>query len=157
MNPLIQQMTGFLAERGIPYRIQSITEKCFLPGVSIAQGMLLIDPDKLTYPGDILHEAAHLALTPPSLRGILSGKLDITPAEEMAALAWSYAAAISAGIAPSIVFHEHGYKGGGAHLVEQFSCGLPPGGPGVPMLQWYGMTTTFPQMTHWLRQTEALT
>lgn len=153
-DEVIEISTKFLAQIGVPVRVGPFPEDTFLPGLNIVDGTLCIDPERLLYPGDILHEAAHIALTPPSRRGSLGGKLQISPAEEMAALAWSYAAAVSIGIVPLIVFHEHGYKNGGAHLIEQFSSGLPPGGPGVPMLNWYGMTTTFPQMTHWLRQTE---
>ena len=126
----------------------------FLAGVTVRDGTLVIDRERLPWPGDILHEAAHIATAPPSRRGALNGKLTVTPAEEMAALAWSYAAAVAAGIDPHIVFHEGGYRNGGAHLVSQYASGMPPGGPGAPMLQWWGMTTTFPGMTHWIRQTE---
>lgn len=154
MTNVIDQMTAFLAGKGIPCRRKALSEPGFLPGLQIDQGELLIDPSQLKWPGDILHEAAHIALAPPSLRSLLSGKLAISPAEEMAALAWSYAAAVSAGIDPSIVFHEGGYKRGGTQLIEQFSSGLPPGGPGVPMLQWYGLTNDFPRMNSWLRENE---
>ena len=151
---LIQTATEFLTQIGVPVRIGAIAEACFLPGLNIMSGTLVIDPEQLSYPGDILHEAAHIALAPPSRRGALGGKLAITPAEEMAALAWSYAAAVSIGIDPLIVFHEHGYKKGGAQLASQFASGLPPGGPGVPILQWWGLTTAYPQMQHWVRQSE---
>ena len=60
----------------------------------------------------------------------------------------------AAEIDPAIVFHEGGYKKGGEHLAAQYASGLPPGGPGVPILQWWGMTSAFPLMTHWIRQTE---
>ncbi len=147
-------MTAFLTELGVTCRYGSLEEPGFLPGVSIVEGGLVIDPDKLTWPGDVLHEAAHIALAPPSRRPALGGKLEVTPAEEMAALAWSYAAAVGAEVDPAVVFHEGGYRKGGAQLVEQFASGLPPGGPGVPMLQWYGMTRSFPHMEHWLRASE---
>lgn len=154
MSGLIDQMTSFLTERGIPCRCGELGEPGFLPGLHIDKGVLLIDPARLAWPGDVLHEAAHIALAPPSRRSGLGGKLEITPAEEMAALAWSYAAAVDAGIEPSVVFHEGGYKKGGSQLLEQFSSGRPPGGPGVPMLKWYGMTSDFPKMDHWLRPSE---
>ena len=100
---------------------------------------------------DLLHEAGHIAVTAPSLRATLGGKLEVTPGDEMAALAWSYAAALEAGIEPAVVFHEGGYKSQGEQLAAQYATGF---GPGVPMLQWYRMTAAYPRMDHWLRQVE---
>lgn len=154
MPELIDQMTAFLEQRGIPFMFRGIEAPGFLPGLQIEEGVLVIDRAKLSWPGDILHEAGHIALTPASRRNRLGGKLEVTPAEEMAALAWSYAAALEAGIDPAVVFHEGGYQSGSSQLLEAFTSGRPPGGPGVPMLQWYGMTTAFPRMTHWLRPGE---
>jgi hypothetical protein len=151
---LIAKMEAWLLGIGLAVRRQPILEETFLPGLAIEGGALLIDPEKLEWPGDILHEAAHIALTPPSRRAALSGKLEITPAGEMAALAWSYAAGLSAGIDPAVVFHEGGYKKGGAQLIANYASGQPPGGPGVPMLQWWGLTHHFPAMATWLRETE---
>jgi hypothetical protein len=153
-DQIIETTTNFLTQISLPFRVGAFAEETFLPGLNIVDGTLCIDPERLLYPGDILHEAAHIALTPPSRRGNLGGKLTISPAEEMAALAWSYAAAVSMGLDPLIVFHADGYKQGGAQLAEHYASGLPPGGPGVPILQWWGMTTGFPQMLHWVRQTE---
>lgn len=157
MSELIEKMMNFLSERGIPTRFQALDSECFLPGLAIEQGTLLIDSEKLKWPGDILHEAAHIALNPPSRRAAVSGKLEVSPADEMAALAWSYAAAVALEIDPQIVFHEGGYKNGGAQLVTQFTdvaTGRSPVAPGVPMLQWYRMCQKFPLMQSWLRQVE---
>jgi len=151
---LIQKLTGWVQSAGVPVRMEPIEGATFLPGLTIESGVLVVDPQRLEWPGDILHEAGHIALAPPSRRAALAGKLAITPAEEMAALAWSYAAAVDMGLDPHIVFHEGGYKGGGAQLVVQYASGLPPGGPGAPMLQWWGLTNSFPRMNLWVRQTE---
>ncbi len=153
-DELIAKLESWVQNAGVPVRRAELPDGTFLQGLAIENATLFIDPARLEWPGDILHEAAHIALTPPSRRANIGGKLDVTPAEEMAALAWSYAAAIAAGIDPLVVFHEGGYKKGGAHLAAQYASGLPPGGPGVPMLQWWGMTTAFPRMTHWIRQNE---
>jgi hypothetical protein len=153
-DELISKLTAFVQSAGVPVRLEPIGGDTFLPGLSIVDGTLVVDAVRLEWPGDILHEAAHIALTPPSRRAALEGKLTVTPAEEMAALAWSYAAAVAAEIDPAIVFHEGGYKKGGEQLAAQYASGLPPGGPGVPMLQWWGLTSAFPVMTHWIRQTE---
>ncbi len=151
---LISKLTGFLQRTGIPVRLEEIEGVTFLPGLTIIEGTLVVDAARLEWPGDILHEAAHIALTPPSRRAGIGGKLSVTPAGEMAALAWSYAAALAAEIDPAIVFHEGGYKNGGEALRDSYASGLASGGPGVPMLQWYGMTTGFPRMDSWLRQGE---
>ncbi len=157
MSELIEKMTNFLSERGIPNRFQALESDSFLPGLEIDQGTLLIDSEKLKWPGDILHEAAHIALNPPSQRASVSGKLEVSPADEMAALAWSYAAAVALEIDPHIVFHEGGYKNGGNQLVTQFgdvAAGMNPVAPGVPILQWYRMCQKFPLMNSWLHEIE---
>jgi hypothetical protein len=73
----------------------------------------------------------------------------------MAAMCWSYAAALAAEIDPRVVFHDHGYKGGGAHLAQTYTEGAYIG---LPMLQYYGLARTkdmegeqFPTMIKWVR------
>jgi len=153
----IASIVAFLVRIGIAVRAESAEGDTPIPGASIRDGALLFDP-ALPYPGDLLHEAGHIAVTDPAWRPTLR----VPPkdaAEEMAAIAWSYAAAIAAGIDPALVFHEYGYRGGGKYLIAAMEGG---GGPGVPMLQYFGMTASprdaaalgrapFPQMTRWLR------
>lgn len=107
-----------------------------------------------------MHEAGHIAVVPAAerknLKGPLIAKRNDAPAEEMMAIAWSYAACIYLNIDPVFVFHEQGYKGGGLNIVENFQDGRYIG---VPVLQWLGMTTTdtqsgfpvYPAMIKWLR------
>jgi hypothetical protein len=124
-----------------------------LPGIAVRRGVIVVDEARLAHPGDLLHEAGHLAVADPDLRAKLDDVGD-DPGEEMAALAWSYAAALRLGIDPFVVFHPHGYRSGGAALVAAFEG---PGGPGVPMLQMWGMSggwrghPRFPTMLRWLR------
>lgn len=151
---LIQKLTNWVQSAGVPVRMGDIAGETFLPGLIIENGTLVVDAARLEWPGDILHEAGHIALAPPSRRASLGGKLSVTPAEEMAALAWSYAAAVSAEIDPAIVFHEGGYKQGGTEIHSSYTAGLASGGPGVPILQWYRMTRNFPRMDTWIRQCE---
>lgn len=153
-DEFVRQITGFLQRIGLPVRFEAIEAETFLPGLTIADGTLVVDAARIEWPGDLLHEAGHIALTPPSRRATVGGKLDVTPAEEMAALAWSYAAAVEAGIDPAVVFHEGGYKSNGSQLQASYASGSPMGGPGVPILQWYGMTRQFPQMDSWFRECE---
>lgn len=64
-NPLAQTIVAFLEEIGIPVRRVAIEENTFLPGVMISQGTLLVDEEKLLYPGDLLHEGGHIAVMSP--------------------------------------------------------------------------------------------
>ena len=75
----------------------------------------MYDAQKLLSPGDLLHEAGHVAVLTKSDRiGVTSPEVsgDMEPGGvEMAAIAWSWAALKYLGIAPEIVFHKEGYKG----------------------------------------------
>jgi hypothetical protein len=107
-----------------------------------------------------LHEAAHIAVVPAverkSLHGFSIAERNNAPAEEMMAIAWSYAACIHLDIDPAFVFHPHGYKEGAQAIIENFRQGKYIG---VPVLQWLGMTSTsapgnqpvYPAMIKWLR------
>ena len=137
-------------------RAATLDEPTFLPGLSIEAGALLID-EALKYPGDILHEAGHIAVTDPA--GLGQAAVSADPGEEMAAIAWSYAAARKLDLDPAILFHSDGYKGGASALHENFNAGRYIG---VPLLQWFGMTVEpknaaergvapFPHMLRWVR------
>src|SRR6202040_2202664 len=117
---------------------------------------VLVDESRLAYPGDLLHEAGHIAVADPAER--LQPTLSPSGGDEMATLAWSYAAARYLGIAAEIVFHPGGYKGGASSLLENFAAGRYIG---VPLLHTYGMTVEprlaavrgiepYPHMLRWL-------
>ena len=71
-----------------------IAAETFLPGLCIERGGLVYASAKLEHPGDLLHEAGHIAMSPPSKRDVMGGTLDeeLGVQLEMAAIAWSYAA-----------------------------------------------------------------
>ncbi|MGY3091513.1 hypothetical protein ACVWYF_004581 [Hymenobacter sp. UYAg731] len=151
-------MRQFLAEIGIPTQEVELTVDTFLPGILIEGGGLLIDPARLLYPGDILHEAGHLAVTPAAERAqlsgnVLAGKPDQhgIDGDEILAMLWSYAASEALGISPEVVFHPDGYRNASAWILDNFRQGIYPG---LPLLVWMGLTTTenFPKMTRWLRE-----
>lgn len=150
-SPVVDSITTFLDRIGLPWKESTLSDSEFLPGIRLEKGVLHFDRARLKWPGDLLHEAGHVAVTAPSERSGLDDKIDVSPGDEMAALAWSYAAALDCGIDPAIVFHEGGYKSGGDHLLAQFASGQ---GVGVPMLRWFRMTADFPRMSHWLRELE---
>lgn len=152
----LERILSFLSEIGIAVRERPLTEPTFLPGILIERGALVLDRAQAE-PGDLLHEAGHLAVMPAAQRAAVTGDLGPGPAEEMAAIAWSYAACQHLQLAPEVVFHPNGYKGGSQSLIENFTEGRYIG---VPMLQWFGMTRergdgtsapVYPRMGRWLR------
>ena len=164
MDDIVIQITDFIRSIGIPVKFEAITEEMVLPGITIEHGGLVIDTEALLYPGDILHEAGHLAVAPPEIRRTMHGALDpqadFEIAGELMAIPWSYAAALHLKIDPLIVFHADGYHGGGDSILDNFSQGRYFG---VPALQWAGMTydeknaeekgqPPFPHMIKWVRE-----
>jgi len=158
-DPLISRMAGFLASIGLETAPAVLSEAGFLDGLTISHGVLLVDEEHLAYPGDLLHEAGHLAVVPAQKRKLLHGNVGSDPGEEMAAIAWSYAAALYLGIDPAVVFHPSGYSGGSQAILQNFSQGRYFG---VPMLEWLGLTadkktaallqvSRYPHMLKWLR------
>lgn len=148
-DPATGKILDFLSGIGLPVALAPIEGDGFLPGIRLADGRLTLDPARPFHPGDLLHEAGHLAVTEAALRPTL-GAVENDPGEEMAAIAWSWAAAAAIGLDPDILFHAAGYGGGSQGLIDTFRTG---GGPGVPLLVWYGMTgaDTYPAMHRWLR------
>jgi len=167
---LVDNIVAFISFCGIEVCFETISEQTFLPGMTIRRGTLVIDTDKLKYPGDLLHEAGHIAVVPAAVRKNLSDNINDTVladgssladgATEMAAIAWSYAACRHLEIDPLVVFHENGYKGGAAEIAHNFNQGRYFG---VPLLNWYGMTNYtsnspvsltdgYPKMINWLSQ-----
>jgi hypothetical protein len=158
---LISLFTGFLRDIGLSIVLEPDNSPSFLPGVRIKNGGLSIDPAHLLYPGDILHEAGHLATLPYHIRRTLDGTLpdnDLHRGAEMMTLAWSYAACLHLQVPPEVVFHENGYKGEHKHLIAAFEAGQYIG---LPLLQYYGMAydeknaarlnvKPFPHMISWV-------
>ena len=160
---LLEQCVEFLHTIGIETTFRKIGNKSFLPGLLINNGTIIIDKDALQHPGDILHEAGHIAVVPGNDRPSLSERNIITrkdrEREEIMAIAWSYAACIHLLIDPFFVFHEQGYRGGRDYITD--SCRLKSY-IGLSMLERIGLTVTekkasrlnvpsYPQMIKWLR------
>lgn len=160
---LLHKCILFIQETGIPVHITGQQEESFLPGINISNGELFIHEPTLLYPGDILHEAGHIAVIPAAERFLLNAvtiaERPDRDAEEMGAICWSYAAAVHLGISPAFVFHEAGYKGGSASLLENFTAQRYIA---LPLLQWMGLTLDeknaaaenkrpYPAMIKWLR------
>lgn len=127
-------LLAFLERIGLAWELTDLVEPTLLPGLSIRGGRLLVDGARLAHPGDILHEAGHIAVTAAADRPALGpAGLDI---------------------APEVVFHEGGYKGAAAHILAAFGDGATLG---QPLLEWMGLCATgpgepgYPAMKRWLR------
>jgi hypothetical protein len=152
-HPLTRRIVAFIRGIGLDVVAAHVEPPCVLPGITIVGGALHVDEPAMTFPGDLLHEAGHLALTAPGERAALSSNVGPDGGAEMAAIAWSYAAAVHLDIDAAVVFHAAGYKGGAIALIENFSEGRYVG---VPMLQYYGLCRekgegAYPQMIRWVR------
>ncbi|HEX4409192.1 MAG TPA: hypothetical protein VH206_10500 [Xanthobacteraceae bacterium] len=156
-DPLTERLAAFVRGIGIPVHAGTLHDDTFLPGLDIHDGAIFVDETRLKYPGDILHEAGHLAVTDPTVRG--APTLSPDGGDELTSIAWSYAALRHLEIDPAIVFHPAGYKDGAASIIENFAAGNYFG---VPLLQFYGMSCEpkraaelgvppFPTMLRWLR------
>jgi hypothetical protein len=142
-------IVAFLRGIGLEVHFGPVPADAVLPGIDVECGVLVVDEPALLYPGDLLHEAGHLAVMSPARRREAGGRLDAQDAQEMAAIAWSYAAALHLGIDPAVVFHPAGYRGSSESLIGLFAAGATFG---WPVLGWLGMTEAFPAMTDWLNR-----
>jgi hypothetical protein len=160
---VVETITNFVESIGLSVVMRAIEKDTFLPGLLLENGKIIIDPDKLLYPGDILHEAGHLAAYEPAVRETIGDPLPeyMSAGFEMMAMAWSYAACLHIGLDPAVVFHDDGYKGAGSHILQTYNNGSYIG---LPMLQYLGLayekkkaielnTLPYPNMVRWLRDT----
>ena len=162
-SPLTTRIVEFLTTIGIKIIPTNLESDGFLPGILVHKGRLLVDEAKLTYPGDLLHEAGHLSIAPSAVRASLGGEV-VIPGTDMDAMevqvtAWAYAAVVHLGLDPKVLFHEGGYRGKSAGLILTYALGVYPG---VHGLQAAGMTAThedarklgvapYPHMLKWVR------
>jgi hypothetical protein len=158
-----KKIVEFLRDIGLTVVTERIEDETFLPGILIRNGRIVVDQRKLTYPGDLLHEAGHLALADSRTRAALNDEVVLPGVQmqpiEAQVMAWSYAAAIHLGLDPRVVFHDAGYFGNSEGLLLNFRMGAYIG---VDGLQRAGLTVfgkaaeenglpPYPQMIKWLR------
>ena len=149
MTTVLDRILEFLATIGLEVRREPIEGSTVLPGITVDHGALVVVEARLSHAGDLLHEAGHLAVVPAVERRRLTVDVGADGGNEVAALAWSYAAARHLGLAPEVVFHDDGYRGGARALIDNFEAGHYIG---VPILVWRELTTTeaYPSMERWL-------
>lgn len=162
-DPATNCITSFLTEIGIVLTSAKLTDETFLPGIHVCDGTLLVDEARLKYPGDLLHEAGHLAVVPASTRQHLNDQVTVPDHNadliEAAAICWSYAACVHLNLDPRVLFHKDGYLGRSEGLLFTFQTQVYPG---AAALEAAGLTYTvnnaeklgvqpFPAMRKWLR------
>ena len=157
------KILDFLKKIHITVIEKELPETTFLPGLSLGPNSIEIDFEKLLYPGDILHEAGHLAVTTTAERKLIGSenmpKDWPTAGDEIAAMLWSYGACCHLQLPIEFVFHPNGYKDQSDWLIENYTSGSFIG---LPLLEWMGLTLgeekatkqkkePFPAMVQWLR------
>jgi hypothetical protein len=158
----IKTVLGFLDEIGIDV-IEKKLDTTFLPGLSLGPNCIYVDFEQLLYPGDLLHEAGHLAVTVSSDRK-LAGTPEMpsdwpTQGDEIVTILWSFAAANYLKLPLEFVFHPNGYKSASEWFISNFS---DENYIGLPLLEWMGLCLgkeraakegkeAFPVMQKWLR------
>jgi len=156
-DPLVSKLAEFVVSIGIPVGRVSIEWKTQFPGLDIRAGAVLVDEGRLLHPGNILHEAGHIAVHDPARRAAL--KFSPARGEELSALAWSYAAVVKLVLDSELVFYPGSYHGWHESLQSNFAEGRYIG---VPLLQRYGMAfdkrmavergvDPYPHMVRWVR------
>lgn len=150
----LDAILAFLDEIGIPWQAGKVPEGSFLPGILVEAGTLVIDLGGACHPGDILHEAGHIALLMPEERPTFSGDLAVQlpthQGDEVAVILWTYAAALHLGLPLEEVIHDAGYRGDADWLRDTLSGGTYIG---LPLLAWMGLceSDSFPRMLRWTR------
>jgi hypothetical protein len=159
----LKRILGFLENIGIAVIEKELPDDTFLPGLTLGSECIYVDPEKLKYPGDLLHEAGHLAVTTAEQRKAIGTQTLQEPwptdGEEIAAVLWSFAAAEHIGLPLETVFHPNGYKNQSDWIIESFRSGNYIG---LPFLEWAGLTLSeqratetgkqaFPYMINWIR------
>lgn len=160
------RIISFLREIGIPVKEQALETDGFLPGVEIQAGSLIVDRSTLKYPGDLLHEAGHIAVMTSEERASSSGNLNASDIPvhtlegyELSAIAWSYAAACHLEMPIEVLFHADGYKNDSEMLISNYNSGNYLF---TPLLQYWGLCklgpqgavddeSCYPKMKKWLR------
>ena len=156
-DPLVIELATFVRSIGIEVQACPINRKTLFPGLEIREGAVLVDEDQLIHPGNILHEAGHIAVHDPDRRK--EAKFLPSKGEELGALAWSYAATMHLGLFSELVFYPGSFQGWDTSLIENFAEGRFLG---VPLLQRYGMALEqrfaseeglkpYPHMLRWVR------
>jgi len=159
-TPELKAILNFLAEIGIQVIEKELDDTAFLPGLALGSNCIYVDYERLLYPGDILHEAGHLAVSPSEIRySVETAENWPTDGEEIITILWSFAALKHLNLPLDYVFHPNGYKGSSDWIIANFEA---ENYIGLPLLEWTGLTfgkekakllnqEAFPKMQKWIR------
>lgn len=159
---LARRIVAFLRGIGLEVTEAEVPADSFLPGLRIVQGGLQVDLDQLRWPGDLLHEAGHLAVVPAALRASMDDALAELPpvphGGEIEATAWAWAALRHLQLPSEVLFHDGGYHGRSQGLRTTFELGVYLGAAGLVSA---GLAATpaqasagaalYPHLMAWLR------
>ncbi len=160
-SDLFSEIVPFIRSIGLEVSEISLNRETFIPGIKIENGELFYDSNILEFPGDLLHEAGHLAVMLPEERRQASGNLEPGKSKksslELGVICWTYAALVHLNLPLEVVFHPKGYRGNSDWYKQRFLAGDYIG---LPLLQWMGLCTgdreegtpEFPRMIKWLRE-----
>lgn len=159
---LARRIMAFLREIGLAVAEAPVPSESFLPGLHIVQGGLQVDLAQLRWPGDLLHEAGHLAVVPAAQRGGMDDALAELPpvphGGEIEATAWAWAALQHLGLPSEVLFHDGGYHGRSQGLRATFELGVYLGAAGLVSAglaatpaQAAAGTAPYPHLLAWLR------
>lgn len=139
-NEMAKKMIDFVRSIGIEVKHGSVPDNPLIPGIRVQHGVMLIDENNLTYPGDILYQAGRIAILPATERDAYHGEdhkdNNWEAAQAMAAMCWAWAALTHLQIAPEVVFHNGGYKGQSTQIIQGYQSGAFMG---LPIMQMYEM------------------
>lgn len=154
---LVTKLAAFVRSVGIPVEPSVLDRKTRFPGLDVCCGVVLVDESRLIHPGNILHEAGHIAVHDPARRP--DARFTPTKGEEIGTIAWSYAATVHLGLPAELIFYPGSFTGWADSLIENFAEGRYLG---VPLLQLHGMAVEprlaveggpepYPHMIRWVR------
>lgn len=153
-SAITKAILDFLKEIGIPTKSQTLGDT-FLSGLEINKGTLVYDPEKLLFPGDLLHETGHIALMTEEERNTIVGNVKDYRSSgqdnKLAVMLWSYAALKRLNVKPQVVLHTDGYKGDAQMLIDSYESG---DFKGLHLVAWMGLceTSGFPEMKKWIKE-----
>ncbi len=153
----------FIAGVGIDIVEAPLPDTTFLPGIELRSGGIAVDADRLVWPGDLLHEAGHLAVLPAALRREAHedqpNAAEVEHAGELETMAWAWAAAVELCLPAEVLIHPGGYSGKSGDLLQMYAFGVYPGLKGLcesgmtaaPGFTYNCGPLRYPRMLRWLR------
>jgi hypothetical protein len=67
-DPLTDRITAFVRAIGIGVETATVAQLTPCAGILVRRGVIYVDEARLAWPGDLLHEAGHIAVCEPSVR-----------------------------------------------------------------------------------------